>query len=255
MAEIEWARLRAAELRRLAEADAAVIVPVASLEQHGPHLPVQIDTLLCTAVAHRAARRAAERRPVVVLPPVWTGLSEHHMAFGGTITLDFATFHALLRGICLSLRRHGFRRILLLNGHGGNVAALKVVVEELTRELGLGVSAVTYWHHAAEAFRRILERQDNVRHACEAETSMAMALIPDLVDRTKLKEARGPEESVREPEVEGLYRARPFTERTPNGVIGDPTAASAEKGERLLEAAAAALAAELMRPEFGVWSS
>jgi creatinine amidohydrolase len=255
MAEVEWSRLKAEELRRLAADDAVVIVPVASQEQHGPHLPVQIDTLLCTAVAHRAARRAAERRPVVVLPPVWTGLSEHHMAFGGTITLDFATFHALLRGICLSLKRHGFRRILLLNGHGGNVAALKVVVEELTRELGLGVSTVTYWHHAADAFRGILERQDNVRHACEAETSMAMALIPDLVDTARLEEARGPEASIRELEGEGFYRARSFAERTHNGVIGDPTAASAEKGERLLEAAAEALAAELLKPEFGVWSS
>ena len=125
MAEVEWSRLRAEELRRLAAEDAIVIVPVASQEQHGPHLPVQIDTLLCTEVARRAARRVAEHRPIVVLPPVWTGLSEHHMAFGGTITLDFPAFLALLRGICLSLKRHGFRRILLLNGHGGNIAALK----------------------------------------------------------------------------------------------------------------------------------
>jgi creatinine amidohydrolase len=250
--EIEWARLKAEDLRRLAADDAIVIVPVASQEQHGPHLPVQIDTLLCTTIAQRAARRVAETRPIVVTPPVWTGLSEHHMAFGGTITLDFPTFLALLRGICLSLKRHGFKRVLLLNGHGGNVAALRVAVEELTRELDLRLSTATYWHLAARRFAEILERQDNVRHACEAETSMAMALIPDLVDTTRLEEAKTVEAGLAKLEGEGLYRARSFAERTKTGVIGDPTAASAEKGERLLEAAAEAVAAALLESEPGV---
>ena len=256
MAEVEWSRLKAEELRKLAADDAVVIVPVASQEQHGPHLPVQIDTLLCGTVARRAAERVAGRgRPVVVTPPVWTGLSEHHMAFGGTITLDFATFSGLLRCICLSLKRHGFRRVLLLNGHGGNIAALKVVVEELTRELGLKLSALTYWHLAADAYKDILERQDNVRHACEAETSMAMALIPDLVDRARLEEAKSPRDRLTAAEEAGLYRARSFAERTDTGVIGDPTAASPEKGERLLDAAADSLATALLEPDFGAWPS
>ena len=87
--EVEWRRHRADELRELAKQDAIVIVPVGSLEQHGPHLPVEIDTLLGESVALRTARLVAEKEKVLVLPCLWTGISEHHMSFGGTVTLDF----------------------------------------------------------------------------------------------------------------------------------------------------------------------
>src|SRR6266404_2598338 len=126
MVEVEWRRHRADQLREKAKADAIVIVPVGSLEQHGPHLPVEIDTLLGEAVALRTARLAAEQEPVLVLPMLWTGLSEHHMSFGGTITLDAEAFFASVRCICQSVVRHGFRRIVLWNGHGGNDNALRV---------------------------------------------------------------------------------------------------------------------------------
>ncbi len=84
-AEVEWRKLRADQLREMARADAIVILPVASLEQHGPHLPVEVDSMLGETVAVRAARKIAERgQQAVVLPVLWTGLSEHHMSFGGT---------------------------------------------------------------------------------------------------------------------------------------------------------------------------
>ena len=119
MSPVEWHELRAPELRALAEADALVIIPVGSTEQHGPHLPVQVDARLAAEVARRAAARISEHGSVVVAPTLWCGLAEHHMAFGATITLDFATFHALIRCVCDSILRHGFRRLALLNGHGG----------------------------------------------------------------------------------------------------------------------------------------
>jgi creatinine amidohydrolase len=245
--EVRWDHLKAHELRALAAAAATVVVPVAAIEQHGPHLPVMVDSLLCSAIAERAARSLAGRRPVVVAPTVWSGLSEHHIAFGGTITLDYATFCALLRCICRSLQRQGFARVLLLNGHGGNEAALRVVVEELTGELGLALATATYWQLAAEPFRAILERQSGVRHACEAETSMVLALRPELVDAGRFEEARTAEDDAGPP---GAWRWRCFTERTASGALGDPTAASAAKGERLLEAAAAALAELLANEPF-----
>ena len=86
--ELEWARLKASELRTLAQQDAIVLVPVAAMEHHGPHLPVMVDSLLCAEVALRAARRVPAREPAVVAPTVWSGLSEHHMPFGGTFTLE-----------------------------------------------------------------------------------------------------------------------------------------------------------------------
>jgi creatinine amidohydrolase len=169
------------------------------------------------------------------------------MPFGGTITLDYPTFHALLRCVCRSLQRHGFGRILLLNGHGGNEAALRVVVEQLSAELEVVLATVTYWHLAAERFRAILERQSGVRHACEAETSMVLALRPELVDQGRFAEARTAEDAGGPP---GAYRWRSFPARTASGALGDPTAASAEKGERLLEAAGAALAELLLDEPF-----
>jgi len=130
-AEIEWSRLRAPQLRDLASKDAVVIVPIGSTEQHGPHLPTQVDCLLVGEVARRAATRAYATVPTLITPTVWSGLAEHHMSLGATLSVDFQTFFALVRGISRSLVRHGFRNVLLLNGHGGNIAALTVAVNEL----------------------------------------------------------------------------------------------------------------------------
>lgn len=246
---VEWAELKADELRARAAQGAIVVVPVAAIEQHGPHLPVITDSLLCSTVARRGAARAvaATGSPVLVTPTVWSGLSEHHMPFGGTLSLDFPTFSALIGDLCRSLQRHGFGRILLLNGHGGNEAALRVIVEQLSPALEGVVACVSYWHLAALEFAEILERQAGVQHACEAETSMVLALRPELVDPTRFAEARF-EEGKRPGGA--AYRWRSFAARTASGVLGDPTAASAEKGERLLEAAGAALADLLQNQAF-----
>jgi creatinine amidohydrolase len=237
--DVEWAKLKAAELRDLAAREAIVVLPIAAMEQHGPHLPVMVDTLLCGEVARRAAERATGR-PVVVAPTVWSGLSEHHMPFGGTFTLDFPTFKSLIECLCRSLMRHGFRRVLILNGHGGNVAALRVVVDEL-RHMELRLLTATYWQVDPLAIADILERQSGVQHACEAETSMVMALRPELVDEGQLEAAKHVEPGQVAGQTQAVHGAMKFEERTPSGAIGDPTAASAEKGERLLEAAASAV--------------
>jgi creatinine amidohydrolase len=181
---------------------------------------------------------------VVVAPTVWSGLSEHHMPFGGTFTLDFATFRSLIECLCRSLLRHGFRRVLLLNGHGGNVAALRVVVDEL-RHLEVRLLTATYWLVDPLAIAEILERQSGVQHACEAETSMVMALRPELVDESQLEAAKCLEPGQVAGGAQAVFGRVAFKERTPTGAVGDPTAASPEKGERLLEASAAAVAGVL----------
>ncbi|MCP5153229.1 MAG: creatininase family protein [Ectothiorhodospiraceae bacterium] len=251
MIEIEWHNLKAYELRERAAQDAILIVPCGSTEQHGPHLPVQVDALLATEVSKRAARLVAEEAPVVVAPTVWCGLAEHHMALGGTITLDHATYHALLRCVCRSAVRHGFRRILLMNGHGGNINALNVIAGELSVELGAPIATGTYWTITgiAKAFREILEKQENVRHAGEAETSMLLALRPDLVDQEAMRTVEADQVALVGPT--GIYRYRSFADITPAGVIGVPSAASAKKGERLLEAAGRELARAILSG--GVW--
>lgn len=249
---IRWGELRAPELRALAEAKATVVVPVASIEQHGPHLPTMTDTLLGTEVAYAACRRLAQTQPCVVTSPVWSGLSEHHMRLGATLTLDFAGFLAVVGGVVRSLSRHGFERILLSNSHGGNVAALKTVVEELTRELPhLKLVTATYWHLASDLVDPLLETQRSIRHGCEAETSLVMALRPDLVDEAALAEAACPDRrDARGASDDGSYRWRSFADLTPSGALGDPRAASAEKGRKLLDLLAGRMAERLADPAF-----
>ncbi len=168
------------------------------------------------------------------------------MAFGGTISLDFDAFRAQVRSICGSVVRHGFSRVMLLNGHGGNVSALSVIAQELALQFDAPISTATYWllRDAAAAFERILSVQKNVRHACEAETSMLLALAPELVDTDAMHSVEPTEASVIS--ERGAYRYRSFTELSPSGVIGFPAQANAEKGELLLEAAAEALAEVLL---------
>lgn len=248
-----WADLRADEISDLPKETSIVIVPVASMEHHGPHLPTGVDIVLCSEVARRAAEAAGADTPIIVTPPVWSGLAAMHMSLGGTVTLDLETFHALLRCICRSVVRQGFRRILLLNGHGGNIGALQAITNEIGAELDIAIATTSYWMLAAEPFARILEDQPTIEHACEGETSMMLALRPELPVRSRFEQAIGPTNpTVAQVAGPAVHRWRSFAARTSHGAIGNPTRASADKGERLLEAAARSVADLLDNKAF--WS-
>jgi creatinine amidohydrolase len=246
MRAVEWARLTAPEIRAVAaQGRALAVLPVGALEQHGPHLPVLTDSLIASELSLRAARFAADTEPVLVLPAVWTGLSEHHLPFGGTITLDYAGLHGVLRGIVRSLRAIGFGRLMVVNGHGGNTEALAVACRELALELTFPVVAAMPWALIPETLAAVLEAQTSVHHACEAETSVMLALAPDLVRTERLEQAatQAPGAVVNRP---ALVRAWSFAERAPgSGVRGDPRPATAAKGEKLLAAMTEALAAAM----------
>lgn len=224
--------------------DAVVIVPVGSVEQHGPHLPVEVDARLVTEIAARTAARVGAAVPILVLPTLWVSLAEHHMGFPGTLTLDLDAFRAVVRCLVGSVVRQGYRRVLLLNGHGGNAAALTVIVDDLARTVDAALACTTYWVAAAEAFGAILEGQPNLRHACEAETSMMLAIAPETVDMDRARSLEAPAEGLYDPG--GIHRARPLETWSRSGVVGVPALAGAEKGERLLDAAAATLAAAIV---------
>ena len=250
MAEYEWARLRADELCKYAEDDTVVILPVAALEQHGPHLPVMVDSRLAEEVSKRTASLGrAKGIPIITLPVVWHGLSEHHMPFGGTVTLTSNTFFLIVRDLIKSISRHGFSKFLILNGHGGNITAAEVCAQDISMELSLPIVAATYWLEAADRFAKILETQTNVMHACEAETSMMMALEPNLVVDSLLNEAKGPMKLDFLNAGKGSYRWRSLTHVTSNGVIGDPSHSSSAKGEQLLQEASQAIFELICIPE------
>jgi creatinine amidohydrolase len=249
--EVEWRRLRADQLRDLARRDAIVILPVAALEQHGPHLPVEVDSRLGEEVAARTARKVAARgQAIVVLPVLWTGLSEHHMSFSGTVTLDFPVFSAMVEGVVRSVLRDGFKRVVLLNAHGGNENALRTITDDLTPKLGVPIVQFTYWYAAAVAIAKILETQGGLQHACEAETSMMMAVRPELVAEDRIPLAKvNMTPDIADVVGGGVYRWRAIGARSASGVIGNPEAASKEKGERLFDAISDALADKLCNAE------
>jgi creatinine amidohydrolase len=249
MVELLWNRMTAETLRERAAQGAIVLLPVASTEQHGPHLATGVDDYLCSEACRRAAALVAKERPIVVAPTVWCGLAEHHVAFGGTFTLSLSTYQALLRDLCQSILRAGFKQILIVNGHGGNIAALNAFTTELTRELGAPIATTTYIMGGAEATKAILEDQDAIQHACEGETSMMMAVKPDLVDHARLPEAHGASLDLGGALARPIHVWKSFRELTPSGVMGNARRATPAKGEAILDACAKGIAERLLKGE------
>jgi creatinine amidohydrolase len=212
------------------------------MEQHGPHLPVGVDTFLCEGVCRRTADIAAKSAPVVVAPTLWCGLAEHHMAFGGTFTFDLPTYRAVIFSFLRNIARHGFKRVLIVNGHGGNKNALNAFLADFVRETGLTIRVTTYFDVAPKQIEAILEDQKAIQHACEAETSMIMAEVPHLVKRERLADAHGPAQSHSASGMPPFQRFASYKSFTPSGVVGDARRASADKGERLLAAVSQTIA-------------
>jgi creatinine amidohydrolase len=251
--EVEWARMTAPDLRAIAARDNALaILPAGSLEQHGPHLPVITDTASASAASVAAARLVAKDVPVAVLPGLWLGLSEHHLPFGGTISVDYAAYRAILESIVRSLRAIGFARLLIVNGHGGNIDPLAVASRELAVAYDMPIVTTTPWFLAPAKIAAIFESDTAPKHACEGETSVMMAVAGDIVKADKLDEAMQQAPApVHAPA--GFSRFYSFSERAPvTGTWGDPRTATAEKGKRFLAVQAEALA-EAIRNK-ALWS-
>jgi creatinine amidohydrolase len=249
-----WKELTAEDLNALAAKDAIVVLPVASMEQHGPHLPVGVDTILCEGVCRAAAEMAAKSTPVVVAPTLWCGMAEHHMSFGGTFTFDIPTYRAVLLAFLRSIERAGFRKVAIVNGHGGNMSALNAFLPDLQREVAIQIYATTYFMLADQQLGQFLDRQNGVLHACEVETSMMMVMAAPTVKMDRLKDARGPHfDNPREVLAPAWQQFRSLKAYTANGVIGDATTASVKKGEHCIAACAEALAAKLT--DTSLWSA
>lgn len=213
-----------------ADTDLAV-VPVGSTEQHGPHGPLGTDFLAATAVAETAV--ATYDRDVMVAPTIPVGVSEEHRQFTGTLWVSPDTFRAYVREVVESLISHGWTRIVLVNGHGGNVPALGEVAARVSRAESALVAPFT-WFDAAETDLAM-------GHAGPLETSFLLHRHPDLVDTDRLDDAAEDAADRWGEWVSGTNIAHDPAEFTENGVVGDPTDASAAEGESLVESAADAL--------------
>jgi creatinine amidohydrolase len=254
--KVDWEDHTWPEIERLIARGAVAVVPVGATEQHGPHLPLRVDATLSTEVARRATERlVAAGRPAVLLPTVWTGYSPHHMDFPGTITLSAETFGRLLVDVAQSLHRHRVQRIVFVNGHGGNVSLLRATVQRLRFESGIEAAGVSYWDLAlADIGRWRRSPIGGINHACEMETSLMLAVRPDLVDLSLAADVfpkRSPYVSADLTAGGMVTTAEPFAALTESGVLGAPTLADAARGAALLETLVAALEAFLI--EFARW--
>ena len=213
------------------ETDLAV-VPAGSTEQHGPHAPLGTDTLTATAIAEAGADRFDEA--VVVAPTIPIGVAEEHRQFPGTMWVSPSTFRAYVRDAVASLAAHDFDRVVLVNGHGGNVGALREVAATITRHDDAYAVPFTW-------FDAVGEHASEMGHGGPLETSLLRHLHPDLVREGRLEAARdGAAEGWGE-WVSYANLAYDSAEFTDNGVVGDPMAGDAELGAELLERASAAL--------------
>ena len=244
------------EVEAMLTRNPVVIVPVGAFEQHGHHLPLRVDEFMAGTMAQKAARLARDDgTETVVTPTVWTGYSPHHRDFPGTITLDHTLFGELVMQIARSLHGHGFRRILLLNGHGGNIALLRTAVQALRYQHGINVACASYWDFALKelaAWRS--SAPGGIMHACEMETALMLAHRPDLVDMDKAEDVfleRSPYFMADLLSGGAVTAAASFAELSPTGVIGAPTLATEDRGKTLSDAMAGAVAAFL--GDFATW--
>lgn len=241
------AELTREQIREIAPR-ATVVLPTAAIEQHGPHLPIITDTLACTTVCQRAAEVASAEVPVLVAPTLPYGFSHHHVPHPGVLTLSATTFLHALRDLGESLFRSGFRRVAIINGHGGNDELIRVVARELTNTLPVSVAAASYWTIAWQALVREAGAGQLSRlpgHAGAFETSLVLALRPELVDHAALPAALGAPEATPEQRLAPAVILAGQRLGTGPGYSDDPAKATAEAGQRYLATIVRAVAAFL----------
>ncbi len=245
----EWGTLTRAEIAAARDAGALPVLTVGAVEQHSDHLPVDTDSVSAYQIALRAAARCASPH-VLVLPPPSFGFSPHHRAWAGTITLSLETFNGMVTDVVESLHRTGFKRMLIVNGHGGNQGPLTSTCTALASR-GIEVGFVNYMAPGQKQWLEVLPGATRgVAHACAYETSVQLALRPAEVERISAKIVNlpprtGPSyaagnapDAIR---AGGGYFAPVFAAGDV-GYVGDPAASTLAAGEALIEATVAALA-------------
>ena len=221
------------QLRQVARDQTLVLAPIAACEQHSRHLPTFTDTILVTAVAEGVEARLPMQ--VLLLPTLWLGASSHHLSLGATLSAEVDTHATMIADVLTSLLDDGYQRFLVLNGHGGNIDTMHVALRRLhARYCNRQLTAASYWELADKELAELAGgARKQMGHACEFETSMVLALRPDLVRREEIRDDPAPHE----PALRGLYVAEDMKQRTDHGAVGFPELATADKGRAFLNAA------------------
>lgn len=220
--EMSWPEAK----RYFAKNDIAIL-PVGSNEEHGPANPLGTDHLIAKGIAEETAKRTG----VVCLQVIPFGISSHHKQFWGTVFISPKSFKKYVRDVCLSPTYYGVRKIVVVNGHGGNLAALTELAREL-REEGVFVSIFQWWPAAGKLLPELFMPEER-RHAGAEETSLNLAIHPQLVNMSEAVDEEPRKHAVM---VEGLTLPLSTVDETNSGVFGRGTTASVKKGKKIFEA-------------------
>ena len=242
-----WAEMTRLEIEEAQSRNCVVLMPLGSIEQHGPHLSVDVDAYLSSEMAKRAAQIVDD---ILVTPPIWSGYSPEHKGMPGVLYVRLETIQNLLLDLCHSIADQGFERIILLNGHGGNSAMMRAVAKEFLRTHGISIACADLSSFGSKELAAArVSGPGGVGHAGERETSLHLYLRPELVDMEL-----APTEYWHEkfgnlsPFVRGdvsdlsaslqgrVWIPSDFKTMFPSGLQGDATVATAETGKRLYDA-------------------
>jgi creatinine amidohydrolase len=232
LAKMTWPEVE----ERLKKCD-TVIVPIGSVEQHGPALPFDTDHFIAQRFAEMVAEHLWPNIKVTITPPIAYGYSPHHMDFKGTITLQESTLANVIVDVCASLAQHGFSKIVLINGHGGNITAIGNALHILRDMSSAKVYHIDWWAMAADTIKEVATPP--VFHACDMETSVAwhvgQRVVEDkLIDEPGRSIVKGfiePNMASTAPRVGTAYSMKDLSD---SGVVGYATKATKEKGGKVV---------------------
>lgn len=221
-----------------------LVLPTAAIEQHGHHLPLATDTLINNLLLGKALDRVPAEMPIFALPPVCYGKSNEHIGYAGTLSVSAQTFMAVVRDVGASVAAGGFKKLVLYNTHGGNTSLVDVMARDLRAEFGLRTFSL--FGSPGAKFEGVSEQERTYGfHAGEIETAFLLHATPDLVqtgEYTTNYIARVDRPELLRPEGSAANFAWLTRDIAPSGVLGDPTAANAEHGERWAHEAAERIA-------------
>lgn len=238
---IYWGDYTTVELKEFVKKDPVVLLPVGAYEQHGPHLALNTDMV----IAERLCRGIVEKcdAPCAMLPPVWVGISEHHMKFCGSLTLRHETMAAFVYDILDGLGRSGINKVLAVNSHGGNMVAVNEALTRAAQKYHGTFALLTYWHLIKDTVQENRKSEfGGISHAGEMETALQLYLAPENVRKDHMpKENNVKGGKFWSPAMfasNAISMYVPYDELSEEGHIGDPGSATPEFGQAVYEAVA-----------------
>jgi creatinine amidohydrolase len=219
-----------------------VILPTGSTEEHGPHLPLSTDVLCSYSVCKAVAKKVP--KDAVVLPPISYGFNEHHEDFPGTLHVDWQPFIEYMINVGRSATHHGFRKIVIINGHGSNTPFTQIAARKITNTTDAICASLNYWDFGKDAITKVRQSPwpGGMAHGCEFETSLLLHLAPNLVQMDKAKKDMSFQKSKYiywDLQGGALGGAVGFMDQwsrmSKTGTMGDPTLATREKGKIIFD--------------------